>query len=374
MNASYCHCANASKPSGFSSHKEVRQIIANFRASVSYHRSMPGYSPSPLVRLRELASQMHLGVIMVKDEGQRFGVPAIKMLGASWAMHCLMQDDPTIPGFCTATDGNHGRSVAWSARFLNKPARIFVPEYTVQARVHAIEAENAEVERIEGNYDEAVSAAKNYAEKTGFSLVQDMAWEGYERIPAFITAGYYTQLAELEEQLKEQGELPNLVLLQSGNGTWPSAVCHFMRHHPLFRKSQILLVEPIASDCMLESLKSGKVRSTLNSQKTIMAGLNCGTPSTLAFSILSREVNGAFAIPDLYSEEAMRCYYHPTGKDPRIEAGESGAAGLAGLLALLKDPELRKLKSKLGIDASTRVLLFNTEGITDPDRFQSILS
>ena len=349
---------------------DVREILESFESSLFFHRDQPEYSPSPLYRLSGLAKHLGIAELFLKNEGERYGISAVKMLGASYAMHVLYQRNPGIIEFCTATDGNHGRSVAWTALRLKVRSCIFVPEYTVESRISAMEAEDARVVRVRGDYDDAVMEAKAYAGKTGAVIVQDMAWEHYEEIPALITAGYYTQMNELMDQLPEPVDF---LIIQSGNGTWPSSVCHFARNHSFFRDKKIILVEPREADCMLESLICGSLASTRHSLQTLMAGLNCGTPSSLAWKILRKGIDASIAIGDEYSIEAMRMLYKPSGDDALVEAGESGAAGLAGLLAILREPEFENVKKRMGINEQSKVLLFNTEGITDPVLFDKLI-
>ncbi len=352
--------------------EQIIQILNDFQSPFNFHKILTGYDPSPFYSLPGLASKLGFGVINLKNEAERFGIGAIKMLGASYAINKLLKKRPEIKSFCTATDGNHGRSVAWSAAKHKRKAFIFVPEYTVASRIRKIEDEDGLVTVIKGNYDAAVIAALNYSQETNSVLVQDFSFNDYREIPALITAGYYTQMKELEEQTDNFTQIPDLILVQCGNGTWPSAVVHFVRRHPKLKEIKIICVEPVAAECMLRSVKSGNT-VTIPAGKTIMAGLNCGTPSELAFEILCHGVDAFLAIPDNYAIEAMKSLYHPIQGDPKIEAGESGAAGLAGLIALMNDPNLKILRKLCEINSSTRVLLFNTEGITDEEYFKKFV-
>ncbi len=353
--------------------ESISPLINDFNSSIKYHKNLPGYKPSPLYNLKNLASELCLGKILCKNEAERFGVPAIKMLGASWAMHKILYKDSQVSSFCTATDGNHGRAVAWSAKQFNKNALVFVPKNTVRSRIQNIKNEGAEVIIINGNYDEAVTTAEKYSIENNCSLIQDTAWEGYTEIPALITSGYYTQMAEIENQTKEFDDQIDIIFLQTGVGSWPSAITHYVRNHPKLKKTKIVCVEPMESDCFLQSAKNNKLSATKKTQKTIMAGLNCGTPSILAWEIMKTGIDVFLSIDDSYAVQAMQKYYFPNVDDKHIEAGESGAAGLAGLIALLSDPILNDLKNRLELNNTTKVLLFNTEGITDPELFAKIV-
>lgn len=348
----------------------IGSILDDFKSSPLFHGQMIQYETSPLVALPALANELSIGSIQVKNEASRFGIPAIKMLGASFAVHQILQQDKEVEEFCTATDGNHGRAVAWAAGNASKSATIFVPKHTVESRIQAIRNEGAKVIVVEDDYDAAVKQASEYAKNTGARLVQDTAWENYLEIPAYIMAGYYTQLHEIGLQTNNFAEVPDIIFVQSGVGSWPAAVTHWTRNHPKLAHCKIICVEPFNSDCFLESAKCKALRATKKSQQTIMAGLNCGTPSLLAWEIMHKEIDLFLSIDDHFALDAMKKLYYPLGEDERIESGESGAAGLAGLLALLESPKLNSIRKKLKISKHTQVLLFNTEAATDPVFFQ----
>ncbi len=349
----------------------ILSILNDFDGAYAFHSCLKVYSPTPLISLSGLARELNIGSIWVKNEAVRFGVPAIKTLGASYAMNQLLKTQPEIVTFCSATDGNHGRAVAWSACQLRKKAVIFVPAYTAPSRIENIQAEGAIVKTVDGNYDKAVEAASKYAIDKHCKLIQDTAWKEYLRIPALITAGYFTQMREIEIQTKGIAGTVDLIIVQAGVGSWPSAIVHFASNHLRLKKAKIICVEPFESDCFLESAKQNTRTSTKKTQQTVMAGLNCGTPSLLAWELMKSNTDVFLSINDGYAIEAMRKYYFPVSGDTRIEAGESGAAGLAGLLALLKAPELEPVRKALNINQKTRILIFNTEGISDPELFRN---
>lgn len=352
---------------------DLLEVLNDFSSARLFHESLEEYSPSPLIALPGLAEILGPGNIHVKNEGQRFGIAAVKMLGASYAIHHLLKADSSIDTFCTATDGNHGKSVAWAAKHFNRRATIFVPQHTVPARIAAIRKLGAAVTVVPGDYDAAVEAAKSYSRKSGACLIQDTAWEGYLKVPALITAGYYTQLNETHEQLIKIDTIPDLVILQAGVGTWPSAVVHYLKMHPRYAGVRILCVEPYESDCFMASAKASQRSPTSKSKQTIMAGLNCGSPSHLAWNIMNAGTDIFLTIDDRYAMEAMHRLYYPTGEDPRIEAGESGSAGIAALLAIARDPALSPVRDWLTWKRKPSVLVFNTEHITDPELFHSIV-
>lgn len=365
----YLHQASNQLPETLTTH-----ILEGSNAR-SFHESLPIYKPTLLRPLSALANQYGVGEIWVKDESPRFGLKAFKGLGASYAIHEILKNKPDIKVFCTATDGNHGRAVAWTARQLGKKAVVFVPEDTSRARIAAIEQEGARVEKLDKNYDQTCAYAREESKKEGWQLVQDTTWEGNEKIPALIMAGYLTHFQELESHLHT---LPrpavDLVFLQAGVGSWAaSAVWYYLKRYGANRP-KIVVVEPSESDGILASFKQGKRTAPTGSLHSMMAGLNCGIPSSSAWEILQNGVDALMRIEDSYAARAMREVYYPLAEDPRIEAGESGAAGLGGFIALMSDSRFERLRNALQIDQHTKVLFYNTEGATDPENFQKIIS
>lgn len=342
--------------------------------ALNYHSSLFCYKPTPLIELNGLANQLGLGNIFLKDESHRFGLNAFKGLGASYAMHKIIQQSSRIHTFCTATDGNHGRAVAWSAKLNGKFSVIIVPKDTVSHRIELIKNEGARVIKIDGNYDEACKYAAELSKQEGWQLVQDTAWKDYTEIPAMIMAGYLSLFKELENSLHLLPK-PNidLVLLQAGVGSFAaSGIWYYLNRYGI-KRPKIVLIEPLEADGILESFKQGGLHTTTGKQQTIMAGLNCGIPSMSAWEILQNGMDAVLRISDKFAEQAMRLLYHPNSPDQKIISGESGAAGLAGLLAMLNEPEFLPLKNNLDINANTSILVINTEGATDPKNFDRIV-
>jgi diaminopropionate ammonia-lyase len=357
------------------------------------HRSLPEYEPTPLISLPALASQLGVGRILVKDESHRFGLKAFKALGATYAIYRYLKRDIETHGgslpdasefyrtpdsiqpgsytFCTATDGNHGRGVAWAARQLNQRAVIYMPENTVPARIENIRSEDAEVVIIDGNYDKAVRRCAADAEEHGWQIISDTSWPGYEKIPRWIMAGYTTMFREIHEMQNEQVDV-DVVYVQAGVGSLAAAVSWFYNKAYTKRTTKLVSVEPIGADCLLESIRSpgGNPTQSLGKQDSIMAGLNCGTPSHVAWPLIKTGFDLFLSIPDDYSIKAMRRYYHPLGNDPQIISGESGAAGLAALIALCENDSLAIARDDLSLTSNSTILLLNTEGDTDPVNFE----
>jgi diaminopropionate ammonia-lyase len=341
----------------------------------AYHRSLAAYAPTELHALSNLARGLGLAEIWVKDESTRFGLNAFKVLGASYAIHRLTQRRAGRLTLCTATDGNHGRAVAWSARMRGDAAVVFVPAVTVAARIEAIAAEGAKVVVVDGGYDRAVHEAQEAARENDWLLVQDTAWAGYEAVPAWTMAGYTTILHELAESLlPSEAPCVDCVIVQAGVGSWAAAAAWHLCRRYGERRPKLVCVEPTAAACLLQSARAGRLVTLPGAGRTIMAGLNCETPSTIAWPILSGACDAFLAVGDDGARDAVRRLHRPLGDDPRIAAGESGAAGLAGLLAIMETAELSPLRDSLQLGKSSRVLLVNTEGVTDPDSFGQIVA
>jgi diaminopropionate ammonia-lyase len=346
------------------------------------HRTLAGYAPSPLREAPRLAARLGLARVRVKDESARLGLPAFKILGASWASWCALADRlgldpagtpdplaalraraPALHGvrLAAATDGNHGRGVARVARWLGLPARIFVPAGTARARIEAIEGEGAEVIEVAGSYDDTVARAAAEQDR-GAILVQDHAWSGYEDVPRRVVEGYATIFTEIDEQLAAAGACaPRLALIQTGVGALAAAAAGHWRRPGLPRTQRPALanVEPTGAACVLASVEAGRIVTVpAGAHSSLMAGLNCGTPSSVAWPALRQGIDVFVAVPDERAVDAMRAL-----ADDGIVSGESGAAGVAGLLALCEDPPAR---ARLGLDAGAEVLAISTEGATDP--------
>lgn len=341
--------------------------VADTRA---FHRSMPGYLPTPLTLLPELATELDVASVWVKDESARLGLPAFKILGASWACAQVIAQRTGAPStdvdalrraatgsgihLVTATDGNHGRAVARMATLLGLSATVFVPAVMSAGAAAAITGEGAEVVRIDSHYDAAVAAAEQFAGAgQARELVQDTAWPGYEQVPARIVAGYDTLLAEIDEQLPQA---PDLVAVPVGVGSLAQAVvAHYRR--PESAHPAVLGVEPDTAPCALRSLRAGEP-VTVQTADTVMAGLNCPTLSALAWPVLRQGCDAAVTVSD---QDALRAVAD-LGR-LGVSSGPSGAASLTGARAALTRPERR---AALGITRASTVVLLSTEAAPAP--------
>ncbi|WP_189714248.1 diaminopropionate ammonia-lyase [Streptomyces phaeofaciens] len=329
-----------------------------------FHAALPDYAPTPLIELPRLAAESAVGRVFVKDESCRLGLPAFKALGASWAVHRTLAertangDAPGPVTLVTATDGNHGRAVARVARLLGQHAHVFVPQGVHPRAVEAIAAERAQVTEVAGPYDEAVRLAAAAAAGPDAVLVQDTAWAGYERIPGWIVEGYSTLCAEIDEQLAAEGvaEGPDLVSVPAGVGSLAQAVVTHYRSRPSERAAGLLAVEPVAAACVLASLTVGEPVSVTTGE-TSMAGLNCGTPSSIAWPHLHGGLDAAIAVADTDSARAAGDL-----AALGVSSGPCGAAALAGLRAALTGVGAEDRRTALGLGPSSVVVLLNTEG------------
>jgi diaminopropionate ammonia-lyase len=304
-------------------------------APLEFHRSLPGYRPSPLVESPGAARALGVARVLVKDESSRFGLPSFKVLGASWATHRAVGDRRDVTLVC-ATDGNHGRAVAWMARRLGLPAIVFVPANMVAARREAIAGEGARVEVVDGTYDAAVEHAAALA-SDDVLVIQDTAWPGYETVPRWVIDGYSTIGAEIDAE-------PDVVAVQIGVGSFAAAMVR------RFAGARIIGVEPATAACALASIEAGEPAEAPGPHISVMAGLNCGRVSPVAWPVVAAGVESFAAIEDSWAFAAVELL-----AADGVVAGESGAAGLAGLLAF---------RDSLGLGADTTVLVVNTEGAT----------
>ncbi len=351
------------------------------------HRRLEGYQPTPLIDLPELAARLGVGRVLVKHERERFGLPAFKIMGASWATYCALTerlghepDWSTLDDlreafeairpltFVTATDGNHGRGVAWVARWFGVDAHIFVPADTVTARIDAIESEGAVVTVVDGDYVAAVAAASATASDDRL-VISDTSWPGYTDVPARIAEGYSTIYSEIDEQLAflgvDSATGVTAVLTPVGVGALAVAALHHWPDGSSAGPTHIA-VEPIAANCLLRSLEAGEPVTVPGPHDSIMAGLNCGTVSMIAWPIMRDGFDWSVAIDDEAAAEAMRLL-----ADEGIVAGETGAATVAALISLSRDPDVDREAMRLGHDAV--VLLIITEGATDPEKYREIV-
>jgi diaminopropionate ammonia-lyase len=343
-----------------------------FAAAEREIASWPGYAATPLVRLDGLARRLGLAALWYKDEGGRFGLGSFKALGGAYAVRRVLERQARPAREVTvtcATDGNHGRSVAWGARLAGCNCVIFIHATVSEGRAAAIRSYGAEVVRVPGNYDDAVRHAAAEAARHGWFVVSDTSYPGYREVPVDVMHGYGVMAAEILRQLPA-GEVPTHVFVQVGVGALAAAICAklWLAWGP--RRPRFVAVEPARADCLLQSIAAGRPVAVHGDLETVMAGLACGEVSEAAWEILREGTDVALAIGDDWALEAVRTLANPRKGDPVVVAGETGGAGLAALLALQDRPELRAL---IELDATSRVLLLGSEGDTDPEIYRRIV-
>lgn len=362
----------------------------------AFHRSFPQYAPTPLRSLGSMAQELGLVGLYVKDESYRFGLNAFKVLGGSYAIARqiarrtgqpmermtydylsgpdLQRDFPPTT-FYTATDGNHGRGVAWAARQMGQRAVVRMPKGTSQSRLENIRKEGATVTIEEMNYDDCVRLAASEAEQNpGSVLVQDTAWPGYEEIPGWIMQGYGTMAAEAAEQLaSEDVKAPTHVFVQAGVGSLAGAMAGYFANRYPENPPKVIVVEAAAADCHYRSAKAGEICKVEGDLATMMAGLACGEPNPVSWTILRNHATAFVSCPDWVSALGMRMLAAPCKDDAPITSGESGAVGMGLVAAIMKGDSYRELRKALQLDQSSHVLLFSTEGDTDSDHYRQIV-
>lgn len=371
--------------------KEMKEVY-------EFHKSLPGYKATPLVELDELAKYYGVQKLWLKDESKRFGLNAFKVLGGSYAIgkylsQKLGKDMSELPfnvlvsdevkkqlgdvTFVTATDGNHGRGVAWVANKLRQKSVVYMPKGSAQMRFDAIAREGADVSITDLNYDDAVRLANKGAQEHGWIMVQDTAWDGYEEIPLWIMQGYSTIINEIVEQLEAaKEEKPTHVFLQAGVGSFAGAVQGYLSHLYGDDRPITIICEPHGANCIYKSMAAndGKPHNVTGDLTTIMAGLACGEPNTISWKILRDNSDFSVSCDDSIAARGMRVLSSPLGNDQRVISGESGAVGL-GLFTVLseKKEEYEELMKALKIDENSRILCISTEGDTDVEGFKNVV-
>ena len=364
----------------------------------AFHKSFPQYTETPLTKLEHMAAYLSLKELFIKDESYRFGLNAFKVLGGSYAMARYIaketgKDVSELPysvltsdklheefgtaTFYTATDGNHGRGVAWAANKLKQNAVVHMPKGTTQTRLENIRNLGATVDITDLNYDDCVRlAAKEAAATQRGVMVQDTAWDGYEEIPSWIMQGYGTMAMEAGEQLQQQGcKRPTHIFVQAGVGSLAGAVVGYFANLYKDNPPTFVVVEAEAAACLYKGAVAGdgKPRIVDGDMQTIMAGLACGEPNTISWDILKNHVKVFIAAPDWVAAQGMRMLAAPIKGDAPITSGESGAAPFGALAAIMTMDELKDARQALNLNEDSVVLTFSTEGDTDPNRYKNIV-
>lgn len=391
MNKIKSYIANKNK----TNNTNIRDFGAEATKHVSnFHKSIPNYSPTPLVNLQQLSKKLGVKNIYIKDESKRFDLNAFKVLGGSYSLAALISNKlgynlndltyeqivaPTTKEklgdvtFVTATDGNHGRGVAWTAKLLNQKSVVYMPKGSALERLNNIKALGAHAEILDLNYDDAVRFANKMAEENSWELVQDTSWENYEEIPKTIMQGYTTMGHEIVDQIETA---PTHIFLQAGVGAMAGAMTAFFSDYYKDNKPTIVIVEPDKADCLYNTASSndGKIHSVGGDLNTIMAGLACGEPCEIAWNVLDSYADAFVSMPDEIAKIGMRTLGKPLQGDTPIISGESGAATTGFLVELLSTDNYADLKKSLNINENSTILCISTEGDTDKENYKKILS
>lgn len=367
------------------------------RAARAFHRQIPGYRMTPLRSLPNLAHMLGLGGIYVKDEAQRLELNSFKVMGGSFALYRFIQkrlgmgdkeltyeyliskechDKLGDITFASATDGNHGRGIAWASMKLGHKCVIYVHKDTSKPRIDAIRSYGAKVVVVNGNYDDAVRQVAVDAKKNNWQIISDTSWDGYTEIPTWIMQGYTTIMLEAQEQFAGLGiSRPSHVFIQAGVGALAAATIGF--YAALFKDNppKFVVVEPDKAACVFETAKynDGELHSIKGDLDTIMAGLACGDPSPIGWQVLDGTADVFMKVPDYTAARGMRILAVPLKGDPFVISGESGAVTLGALYSMMTEPGSEGLVHVLGLDENSDILLINTEGNTDPTHFRQII-
>lgn len=363
------------------------------------HEGIPSYKPTGLVSLGDFASRSGIRAILVKDESTRFGEQAFKPLGGVYAMFRVIcrelrldyrlttlgqllhepqyKDAISRMTFITTTDGNHGRGVSWASGLFGARSYVYMPKGTVPVRAENVrKAGNAKVKITDMLYDDCVKFTARMAKNNGWHLLQDTSWQGYEEIPSWIMLGYTTMVYEALAQMKALGyDRPTHVFVQAGVGSMAGAVTAALKATYSDNMPIVSCAEPTEVACIYESMKAadGQPHTSTGNNTTIMAGLNCATPCGIAWNYLRDYSDYAFAVSDDITKDGMRLLAHPKGDDPKVVSGESGAVTTGLVNALLNNPEYKDMKEELGINKDSVILVFSTEGDTDPENYKKII-
>jgi diaminopropionate ammonia-lyase len=383
-------------PKGDGAESLALLTIDEMKKAHRFHTSFPQYSETPLVNLKNLAKRLGIKGFYVKDESYRFGLNAFKVLGGSYAIaryiaqklnkdiaelgfDTLISDETKKKlgdiTFYTATDGNHGRGVAWAANKLRQKSVVLMPAGSSQTRLANILKEGADASITNLNYDDAVRLAneKASADPNGV-MVQDTAWDGYEEIPSWIMQGYGTMSFEAHRQLQGYGVTrPTHIFVQAGVGSLAGSVQGFFANVYRDNCPVTTIVEASAADCLYRSAKENKLVAVGGELKTIMAGLACGEANTISWRILKNYSSFFVSAPDWAAAKGMRLLGAPLKGDERIISGESGAVPSGLAAAILENDDCRELRESLGLDADSVILAFSTEGDTDPEKYRDIV-
>ena len=326
-----------------------------------------GYSPTPLINLNKLSQELDLNKIFYKDESKRFDLKSFKALGGAYAVEKISKGNKNIV-VSTATAGNHGRSVAWGAKRLGLKCKIFISEFVSNARGQAMANLGAEVIKVKGNYENSLIECIKQSTENGWQIVQDVAWDNYLLVPKYTMAGYSVMMKEIVDQL-DNNEITHIIL-QAGVGGMAGAmiagIARYLTNIPI-----TIVVEPDSAACVLESIKSGKIKKIDIKRESLMGGMSCGEVSLVPWEILKNSVKYCISLPDDNIAKTMRLLGNGSFSDEKIIAGENSAPGVISLIASCED---QKIKKDLNLNSHSNVLIIGCEGDTDQEMYKKLVN
>ena len=324
------------------------------------------YRPTPLLLLNKLSKELNLNKIYYKDESKRFDLKSFKALGGAYAVEKVTKGNKDIT-VSTATAGNHGRSVAWGAKRLGLKCKIFISEYVSDARGKAMELLGADVVKVKGNYEQSLIECIKQSTENNWQIVQDVAWKDYMLVPTLTMAGYSVMMKEIVDQINN--EKITHIFLQAGVGGMAGAMvagaARYLENVPI-----MVVVEPDSAACVMESIKSGKIKKIDIQRESLMGGMSCGEPSLVPWKILKKSVNNCISLPDDDIGKTMKLCANASFGDDNIIAGENSAPGIISLIASCND---ENIKNKLNLNSNSKILLIGCEGDTDQEMYKKLL-
>ena len=324
------------------------------------------YRPTPLLLLNKLSKELNLNKIYYKDESKRFDLKSFKALGGAYAVEKVTKGNKDIT-VSTATAGNHGRSVAWGAKRLGLKCKIFISEYVSDARGKAMELLGADVVKVKGNYEQSLIECIKQSTENNWQIVQDVAWKDYMLVPTLTMAGYSVMMKEIVDQINN--EKITHIFLQAGVGGMAGAMvagaARYLENVPI-----MIVVEPDSAACVMESIKSEKIKKINIQRESLMGGMSCGEPSLVPWQILKKSVNNCISLPDDDIGKTMKLCANASFGDDNIIAGENSAPGIISLIASCND---ENIKNKLNLNSNSKILLIGCEGDTDQEMYKKLL-
>ena len=351
------------------SKNEILKVLTRDDIDEAYNTisKWKNYNPTPLLLLNKLSKQLNLNKIFYKDESKRFNLKSFKALGGAYAVEKVTKENKNIV-ISTATAGNHGRSVAWGSKKLGLKCKIFISEYVSEFRADVMKSFGADVIRVKGNYDNSLKECIKQSKINNWQIVQDVAWEDYKLVPKLTMAGYSVMMKEISDQINDQKI--SHVILQAGVGGMAAAMVAGIAHY-LENVPKIIVVEPQSAACVLESIRSSKIKKISISKESLMGGMSCDEVSLLPWEILKNSVDYCVTVSDDYISKTIKSLANCKFGEEKIVGGECSTPGIISLIGLNND---EKVKNQIELDGNSNVLLFGCEGDADENLYQELLN